>query len=201
MACRSPAPAEILGILSGPEGAPASKDVTINGKDKGPDDDVPEGNGDSDARTLWVEYDAHGECHRDWRQVVADSIAHSWKDWPHEGPPSLLYTMKQFQKTRLRFQLWLRRHHLSKTDRTAHEVRTLVEALYLGGCYDELNLPSLAAFEALGRRLQTITEAYICRRRPTRVASCSSLYGLHFGRRDCFPGVEILGRETRKGRG
>ena len=42
----------------------------------------------------------------------------------------------------------------------AHEVRSLVEALWLGGCYDQLNMPSLASFEAIGRRLQTMVEAY-----------------------------------------
>ena len=157
-------PARLLGILPDVGKAIAPEGGTIDHKEKVTDNDIIEGNGDGEARTLWVEYDAHGERHREWRQVVADSVTHNWKDWPHEGPPSLLYAMKQFQKIggdpRLWFQLWLRRHHLSESDRTAHEVRSLVEAIYLGGCYDQLNLPSLASFEALGRRLQTITEAY-----------------------------------------
>ena len=109
------------------------------GKDEG------QTGGDNDARTLWVEYDEQGERHREWRKVVADCAVHSWKDWQHEGPPSLQYAVKQFGKIggdpRLWFQLWLRRHHLAETDRTAHEVRTLSEAIYLGGCYDQLNLP------------------------------------------------------------
>ena len=49
---------------------------------------------------------------------------------------------------------------MADTDRTAHEVRSLVEALWLGGCYDLLNMPSLMSFEAIGRLLQTMVEAY-----------------------------------------
>ena len=49
---------------------------------------------------------------------------------------------------------------MAETDRTAHEVRTLVEALYLGGTYDQLSMPALAAFETLGGRLMTIVGAF-----------------------------------------
>ena len=41
-----------------------------------------------------------------------------------------------------------------------HELRTITEAMYLGGVYDQLNLPVLACFEVLARRLQTIVDAY-----------------------------------------
>ena len=156
------APADILGIPAPITATDAEGAGPILEKETGKDESQP--SGDSDARTLWVEYDEQGERHREWRKVVSDCVVHSWKDWPHEGPPSLQYALKQFGKIRgdprLWLQLWLRRHHLAETDRTAHEMRTLIEAIYLGGCYDQLNLPSLAAFEAIGRRLQTITEAY-----------------------------------------
>ena len=39
-------------------------------------------------------------------------------------------------------------------------MRTLVQALHLGGSYDHLNLPCLAAFETLSRRIAQIIEAY-----------------------------------------
>ncbi|CAE7249467.1 unnamed protein product, partial [Symbiodinium sp. CCMP2456] len=156
------APADILGIPADTTAIEADDQGAILDKEKGKEEGQT--GGDNDARTLWVEYDEQGERHREWRKVVADCVVHSWKDWPHEGPPSLQFALKQFGKIggdpRLWFQLWLRRHHLAETDRTAHEVRTLIEALYLGGVYDQLNLPALAAFEAIGRRLQTITEAY-----------------------------------------
>ena len=82
-----------------------------------------------------MEYDEQGERYRDWRRVVADSTSHSWSDWPHQGPPSLLFSLKHFLKhggePRSWYQLWLRKHGLQETDRTSHEVRSLVEILYL----------------------------------------------------------------------
>ncbi|CAE7411650.1 unnamed protein product [Symbiodinium sp. KB8] len=144
-------------------GISADDDKVTEDKEGVPKDSA-EGVNDEDARTLWVEYDDQNERFRDWRKVCADSASHNWPDWPHQGPPSLLYTMKHFHRhggdPRTWMQSWLRKHHLAETDRTAHEVRSLVEALWLGGCYDQLNMPSLASFEAIGRRLQTIVEAY-----------------------------------------
>ena len=72
----------------------------------------------------------------------------------------LKHFMKHGGEPKSWFQIWLRKHHLQETDRTAHEVRCLVEALWLGGTYDQVNMPALASFEILGRRLQTIVEAY-----------------------------------------
>lgn len=57
-------------------------------------------------------------------------------------------------------QLWLKKHNIGDHDRTAHELRSLVEIVYLGGSYDQLNLPSLASFEAATRRIMTIVEAF-----------------------------------------
>ena len=53
-------------------------------------------------------------------------------------------------------QLRLKKHGIAETDRVAHELRTLVDIIYLGGSYDQLNLPSLASFEAASRRMQTV---------------------------------------------
>ena len=55
------------------------------------------GGGDGeDVRTLWVLYDEQNERYRPWRQVVQDSSAHSFKDWPHQGPQTALHTLKHF---------------------------------------------------------------------------------------------------------
>ena len=40
------------------------------------------------------------------------------------------------------------------------ELRTLIEIFYLGGVYDQLNMASLASFEAASRRIQSIVDAY-----------------------------------------
>ena len=150
--------AERLGILEEPKGnTEDDKGEILNPK-------AAEIDEEGDARTLWIEFDDQGDRYREWRKVVSDSVAHSWKDWPHQGPASLHHTLKHFHRhggcPRTWFQSWLRRHGMTETDRTAHEVRSLIEALWLGGCYDQLNMPSLASFEAIGRRLQTIVEAY-----------------------------------------
>ena len=39
-------------------------------------------------------------------------------------------------------------------------LRTLVEAVYLGCCYDQLNVACLASFETLVRRIQAIVDAF-----------------------------------------
>ena len=159
---KSPDPAELLGIPA----ASAGIDVSKAAKEAAPEIGIlaDKDEGESDARTLWAEFDEQGERYREWRRVVADSTPHAWKDWPHQGPSSLMHMLKHFMKhggePKSWFQIWLRKHHLQETDRTAHEVRCLVEALWLGGTYDQVNMPALASFEILGRRLQTIVEAY-----------------------------------------
>ena len=40
------------------------------------------------------------------------------------------------------------------------ELRTLVEAIEYGGSYDQLNMPSLAAFECISRRIMAIVDAF-----------------------------------------
>ena len=40
------------------------------------------------------------------------------------------------------------------------ELRTLVEAVYMGCCYDQLNVAYLASFETLVRRIQAIVDAF-----------------------------------------
>ena len=42
-----------------------------------------------------------------------------------------------------------------------HEMRTLTECMHEAACYDQLNLPTLAAFESLFRRVHSIVDAWI----------------------------------------
>ena len=60
--------------------------------------------------------------------------------------------------------MWLlrfcREHGITAKDRTHHELTTLVQALWLAGTYDGLNLGGIAALESIARRLVTIVEAY-----------------------------------------
>ena len=56
--------------------------------------------------------------------------------------------------------IWLRACGVQTSDRTYHEMNTLIEIIYLGGVYDQLNLPSLASMEYACRRVQVIVDAY-----------------------------------------
>ncbi|CAE7674483.1 pksN [Symbiodinium sp. CCMP2592] len=98
-----------------------------------------------DAGTLWIIYDDQNE------DIVS-------------GPQSTMHMLKHIHKhggePKSWLQLWLRKHNVSESDRVCHELKTLVDIVYLGGCYDQLNLASLASFEAASRRIQTIVKAF-----------------------------------------
>ena len=95
---------------------------------------------------------------------MQEAVAHSFSDWPCQGPQSTIHMAKHMAKPggdpKSWMQIWMRRRNLAESDRVVHELKTLVDVLYLGGTYDQLNLGSLASFEAVGRRLQAIVEAF-----------------------------------------
>ncbi|CAK0907840.1 unnamed protein product [Prorocentrum cordatum] len=119
-----------------------------------------------DARTLTVSYDKHGERHKDWRSVCAEISYSHFDDWEkcHEGPPVTLPLFKNIQRQggdpRLFFPIWCRDSGVSPQGRTGIEMKLLLEILYLSGCYDQVNGPSLASVEAVSRRVRQIIEAY-----------------------------------------
>ncbi|CAE6957111.1 CACNA1H, partial [Symbiodinium sp. CCMP2456] len=117
-----------------------------------------------DARTLAVDFDEHGERFKGWRQVVAESREYSYHDWPWEGPMTVLHTLKQTLKQggnpKQWLLLWSRAKGVQEQDRVMHELRTITEALYQAGVYDQLNMACLSCFEVLCRRLASIVDAY-----------------------------------------
>ncbi|CAE8693166.1 unnamed protein product [Polarella glacialis] len=125
----------------------------------------------SEVRTLWVDYDAHGERHKAWREVVRESSAQVYADFPLEGPPTCLHLIRHIERTggdpRLWLQIWLRAKKLEESDRVAHEMKVLVDVLYYGGIYDQLNMPALISMEVVCRRLQLVVEAYANPARPS----------------------------------
>lgn len=117
-----------------------------------------------DARTLSVCYDDQGERYRSWREATKEASEYSYSDWPLEGPQSVLHLMKYMLKNggspKQWLLIWARHKGVHDNDRVMHEMRALLESFELAGCYDQLNLGSLACFEALGRRVQSIVDAY-----------------------------------------
>lgn len=53
-----------------------------------------------------------------------------------------------------------RQKPISDQDRVKHELRCLMDVLYLGVAFDQLNMPVLHSFETVARRVQSIVDAY-----------------------------------------
>ena len=121
--------------------------------------------GGDDCRTLGIDYDEHGERFKRWRGCSREMKFHRFEDWPFEDSNSqTLYLASHWDRHGEDGQVWLERwmtdRGISPGERTGIEMKTLVQALHLGGTYDQLNLPSLASFEFLSRRSQLILEAH-----------------------------------------
>lgn len=122
------------------------------------------GGREDDARTLRVDWDAHGERFKTWKQVVQESFAEDFGEERFDGAATSLHMRRAMERQgghpRAWLEQWMRDKHVEPSDRVAHELRALVEALYLGGCVDQLNVGSLCAVEELCRREAVIVKAY-----------------------------------------
>ncbi|CAK0823925.1 unnamed protein product, partial [Prorocentrum cordatum] len=119
---------------------------------------------DADARTLWVDYDEQGERFKRWRDVVGESRQERYPNAKVDGPPGALHMCKHMERhggdPRLWLDLFIRMKGLGQNDRVVHELRTIVEALYQGGVYDQLNMGGLMMVEVLTRRAAAVVDAY-----------------------------------------
>lgn len=129
------------------------------GATKPSEDEEPE-----DARILAIDFDSHGERHKEMRQVVQESEEFSWKDWPMEGPLCTLHLLKQMWKNggspKHWLQVWSKYKAIQENDRIMFEMRTLVDSLELACVYDQLNCPALASFEVISRRIMAVVDAF-----------------------------------------
>ena len=119
---------------------------------------------DGDVRTLPVMRDAATrERWRDWKSVTGRLGEEFFDDWPLEGPRTVRWMAKEIAKAGggplQHHQRWKAAVRGDEGDRSVHEHELLCLALELAGCYDQLDIGSLAAFEVLGRRLQLIEES------------------------------------------
>ncbi|CAK0882062.1 unnamed protein product, partial [Prorocentrum cordatum] len=105
-----------------------------------------------DTRTLWVEWDDQGERYKEFRKAVNESLSYEWGHQRLEGGLACLHTCKMMHRTagtpRAWLEKFLRDKNIAPTDRVAHELRPLVEALEEAGCFDQVNLGGLACLEA-----------------------------------------------------
>lgn len=120
--------------------------------------------GGSDVRTLWVDYDEHGERFKRWRDVVKESHVPSFEEKPLEGPATALHLIKHSERhggdPRLWLQLWARAKHIEPSDRVHHELKVLTDCLFFAGTFDQINIPALVSMEVVCRRIQAIVDAY-----------------------------------------
>ena len=88
----------------------------------------------------------------------------AYADFPHEGPATTMHMVKAMERQggdpKGWLEIWCRSRGIADSDRVKHELRCLVEAFWLGGTFDQLNLPVLSSFETLSRRIAAIVEAY-----------------------------------------
>ena len=126
---------------------------------------------EQDARTLWVDWDAHGERYKAWREVCLESTQQDIPDSRLEGSPTALHMCKVMERQggdpRLWMERWVREKRLDNSDRVAHELRSLVEVLYAAGVVDQVNVGGLVCLERVCRRIAVIVEAYAVPSRPS----------------------------------
>lgn len=119
---------------------------------------------DKEVRTLWVDFDEHGDRYKRWRDVCKESYTPNFEQKPLEGPLTGLHIMKHSERhggdPRLWLQVWMRTKHIEVTDRSYHEMKVLTDALFYAGTFDQVNIPALMSLEVICRRIQAIVDAY-----------------------------------------
>ena len=118
----------------------------------------------ADIRTLWIDYDSQGARYKEWVSVTNESFSHKFEDSPVEGPGTCLHLTRHWQRhggnPRLWLDIWCRSKGIGKQERVYHELVVLLEIFYVGGTFDQVNMPCLVSFEVAARRIQTIIDAY-----------------------------------------
>ncbi|CAK0855991.1 unnamed protein product [Prorocentrum cordatum] len=138
---------QVLDQASASARPPAVVEVETGGK--GTDTPREDGTGQApdECRTLRVDYDPRGERLKEWRQVFLECRTESWSDGRVEGPASLLRWMNQAARDGGKPKMWLadfcRDRRIEKSDRVYHELRNLIEVVYIGGTLNQLNMPAL----------------------------------------------------------
>ena len=152
-----------------PAAAPALRTLDLIADDAGRD--KTDDSSQEEIRTLWVDFDEHGERFKRWRDVCKESYAPTLEDKPIDGPLTALHFIKHAERhggdVRQWLQLWCRSKHIEVTDRVYHELKVLTDAIHYAGTHDQVNIPALISMELLCRRVQSIVEAYTNPARPS----------------------------------
>lgn len=137
--------------------------------------------GSEDVRTLLVQWH-NGRRRRPFREAVDLMEVHDFGDSPLEAEPSLLWYLQELvqagETPTSRHHGWVQVAGVPVGDRSVHEHYCIARVLEYAIEVDQLNVATLVAFEALGRRLQLIEQAHAYRgRTPTTAAPRTSWVG------------------------
>ncbi|CAK9091403.1 Protease PrsW (Protease responsible for activating sigma-W) [Durusdinium trenchii] len=117
-----------------------------------------------DLRILPVIFDSAEERWRTVSEAVPEFEDVEFDDYPLQGPRTVSHDTRQLRRLGLDFvqhhESWLKKSGVRPTDRSVHEHSSVCRALNLMMCYDQLNLPAIAAAEALNRRRTLIEHAH-----------------------------------------
>ena len=119
---------------------------------------------ESDVRILPVLFDAAEERYRTMGEAVPDYTEIEYEDFPLQGPRTVMHDVRVLRRLGLDFLLhhdsWVKKSGVRTTDRSVYEHSSICRALHLMVTYDQLNVPSIAAAEALNRRRALIEHAH-----------------------------------------
>lgn len=117
-----------------------------------------------DVRVLPVMFDSAEERFRTCAEAVPEYDEVDYEDFPLAGPRTVYHDVKQLRRMGLDYLLhheaWLKKSGVRTTDRSVHEHSAICRALHYMMTYDQLNLPALAAAEAMNRRRALIEHAH-----------------------------------------
>ena len=87
-----------------------------------------------------------------------------YQDWPFLGERSMAPIMKDLKRAGKSWMTshddWIRSSGIRGGDRAVFEHRNISKALETATCYDQLNMPNVAAMEVLLKRRMLIEQAY-----------------------------------------
>ena len=138
--------------------------------DSGPPDGGDDGKADLDPRILEVKM-IGGERRRDFRSLGHDVEEVAFETWPLSGPRTAMWVLMFLLRRGVapidHHCWWLSTCRLTASDWGTSEHYSCCWILELMGSFDQLDLPNIAAVEAVARRLQAIEWQYRERVRET----------------------------------
>ena len=118
-----------------------------------------------DLRVATIRYGADGKRFRGFRESVDTMSTEPFDDFPLSGPRTCGWLLESIAHSSLtpvsRHSRWTSESGVAAGDRSRYEHEIISRAIEVATTYDCLNLPNLACFELLARRLQLLEESHL----------------------------------------